>query len=739
MRQRLWSVSIIIAGLSCTGGCEVLRQAHATTESALSLSRVVLYRNGVAYFERVGMVDGDRLSLKVRKDQINDLLKSLTVIDRTSRKTVSVSVPLDPRAWQRAALAMLLPGRGHLAEVLDALRGTEVRVTTSDRHVEGRIVMVERSALRAQNADKNAAPQPQEDHTLTLLDGDTLEVVQLSEVTALRMRDGDLIMQIGRHLDASAGEGMFQQVDVVVHFADDTRHDLSVSYVAAAPLWKPSYRLVLAEDGSGKALLQSWAVVSNTSGENWNHVQLSLTSGAPLAFRYDLHTPEEIPRPDLTQSGVDKHAQVALGESTYAADAAPAVSAPAATAGLSVQDELSASESEYDDAKADVSAQPRAKKSAAARRPRAERELRSLAPPAPPSAVAMATLALQQPTAASAKRVAGLTRFDIADAVTLPDGSASMVQLVNQWVPGEQTFLYRPGGSGQGYELNPYRVVRFENTTDFVLEPGPISIYSGGSFVGEGLSEAIASRDRATIPFAADPSISVRSRSESSNAGVKLEKIVRGVLEVQSFQRVQTTWTIESRPEKAVRRVLVRQPRAAGSYQLVDPPKDTESLPEAYIIPIVLAPEQAKASLEVVEQTPAKLTLEIWDEQAPELLRQLLAANELTPEARATLQPIVDLRQAIGRIDTELAALSEQQEQLDERAEAERQNLYAIKKDPRADALRKRLQDRLEQLTQQAAEIGRRIVELSSQRVEKKIALEDQVRDLDLSPVPAAG
>src|SRR5262249_33387936 len=121
--------------------------------------------------------------------------------------------------------------------------------------------------------------------------------------------------------------------------------------------------------------------------------------------------------------------------------------------------------------------------------------------PAPP-AMTLNALQASAARAASAARVAGLTRFDLPERVTLPDGSATMVTLVNQLVSGEQVFLYRPGGSGQGYEYNPYRVVRFRNDTDFVLEPGPISIYQSGSFVGEGLSEAIGSHELATIPFA---------------------------------------------------------------------------------------------------------------------------------------------------------------------------------------------------------------------------------------------
>ncbi len=110
-----------------------------TTGGALQLSKVVLYRNGVGYFERAGHVDGDALTLRVRKDQVNDLLKSLTVVERAGGRAVSISMPLDPRAWANAAIATLGPGAGSLYEVLDKLRGTDVTLKTDDGPVRGRI------------------------------------------------------------------------------------------------------------------------------------------------------------------------------------------------------------------------------------------------------------------------------------------------------------------------------------------------------------------------------------------------------------------------------------------------------------------------------------------------------------------------------------------------------------------------------------------------------------------------
>jgi hypothetical protein len=722
-------------------GCGHSQKPYATTQSPLPLSRVVLYRNGVGYFERQGVVSGERLTLRVRKDQVNDVLKSLTVVDRGSGKALSVSIPLDPQAWQDAALSMLMPGRGRLSEVLDGLRGVHISVDTKSRHLQGRIVMVERMVAEPRPMSPSRMPQPEyEDHKLTLLDGAALEIALVSEIKTITLDQGDLVMQLDRHLDATSGEGMFQQVDVVVRLSDAGKHDLAVSYVAAAPLWKPTYRVVLAPDASGKALLQAWAVVSNVSGENWDKVSLGLTSGAPLSFRYDLHTPENVERPDLTQSGVHKQAQMAFGETTYGTQAAPAPEEKMAEA--SADEELLDAAIGAGRGGSGPSAEMKKRDARPSNQPAARtRSMLASAPP-PMAAVDMAALARSVAPQAKAKQIAGLTRFDLTDRVTLPDGSASMVALINEMVPGEQTFLFKQGGSGVGYEQNPYRVVRFKNDTSFVLEPGPISIYAGGSFVGEGLSEAIASHDMATIPFAAEPSILVHSSVESSGDTQKLTRIVRGVMEVQSFHRVTTTWSVQGPPSAEGLRVIVRQARAGDAYTLVDPPKEMELLADGYYLPVVVKPQEKSGTLKVVEQTPTKTSLTIWDERAPELLKQVLETPELDAKARALLEPIVQARQEIGRIDTQLEGLSAQQSELDQRAGEERQNLLAIQKDPRAVALRKRLSQRLEQLTKQADEVGRKLVELNSQRLEHKIELEDKLRELDFTPatpvVPAA-
>lgn len=721
--------------------CSNSRVKYPSADATLRLSRVVLYRNGIGYFEREGRVDGDVLRLKVRKDQINDMLKSLTVVKRDGGQAVSISMPLDPQTWANAAMATLAPGRGSLAEVLDSLRGTRVVLSTSDGSVQGRVLMVERIENAApEGAGKRPAdPTAKHDHKVTLLDDDEMRVVMLSRVKGITLEDGDLAMQFHRSLDATAGEGMFQQVDVSIRLTGASSHDLVVSYVVPAPMWKPTYRVVLPESGKGKGLLQGWAVVDNTSGEDWRDVRLALTSGAPIAFRYDLHTPRDVERTDLTEAGVQKHARVAIGETTYEPETPeepPAPPPPPAEYAMGDEADKEASTEAYGGAPMGAAAAPKSPRpsstpvSSSTRTTWGEREEQK--------AVDFESLRRSTLAQARASAVSGLTRFDLASQVTVPEGSSTMVAIINQPVDAEETFLFKPGGAGVGYEANPYRVVRFRNATPFVLEPGPISIYAGGSFVGEGLSEVVGTGSSATIPFAVESGILVTSSTERTGDEMRLLRIVRGVLEVESFARTSTTWNVRSQTKNDGFQVLIRHPKAGSNYNLVDRPKGTEDLLGAYLIPVPVPKGKREGTMKVVEQTPSRLQLSIWDTRSVALLDTLLMTGDLTPAARARLQPIVSARQEIGRIDSEIEELRKQREELDQRASETRRSLEAIKKDPAAGALRAKLNQRLDEFTSEGDRIGRRIVELQSKRLEKKIELEDMLQDFDLRAPDAA-
>ena len=738
LRRSLVLCSVLLLGCAS--------RARLPTLDQLELDTVVLYRNGVGYFERRGKVNDEVLRIKVRKDQVNDLLKSLTVVDEDGQ-AVSVSMPLDPSAWSNAAMATLASGRGSLARVLDSIRGTEVTVHAHGaRMLRGRVVLVERVINEPDPTMANGSltPPPESgerrDWKLSLLTRGQIQVVRLSKIRAITLHDGDLAMQLHRSLDASAGEGMFEQVEVEVRLAGARSHDLTVSYVVAAPMWKPTYRVVLPEDGKGQALLQGWAVIDNLSGEDWEQVSLSLTSGAPIAFRYDLHTPREVYRSDMSQAGSHRQAAVAMGETSLAPEPEPSAM-PVGGSVAEADGEYGEYWEEMVDDEDEVAYDRRNATAKNKQKAGKKSEARNRGPGVPPPPAAspaqpggsLDLQALQQSTAAAARsqRISGLTRVDLANRVTVPDGTSTMVALINETIDAEQTFLFRPGGAGYGYEQNPYRVLRFANSTEYVLEPGPISIYAGGSFVGEGLSEAVGAGTSVTIPFAVEAEILVSSTREYGQE-MSLTRIVRGVLEVETYYQTTTTWEVRGPAKPQPYTVLIRQPQSGANYSLSERPEGTEDLENAWLIPVEVPAKGTRASQKVVEQTPSKTTLQIWDPQAPALLDKLLASGNLDASAREKLQPVVDLRRAIGKIDTEVDGLRRQQRELEKRAAETRADLDALQKNPSAGQLRAKLAKRLDKLSSDANAKGKRIIELENERLEKVIALEDLLENLDL-------
>ena len=70
--------------------------AHAPKHIAVDgavLGRVVIYRNGVAFYERTAKVTDGRVTVQVPRDRVDDFLKSLTVVDPHTRKPLAVSIP----------------------------------------------------------------------------------------------------------------------------------------------------------------------------------------------------------------------------------------------------------------------------------------------------------------------------------------------------------------------------------------------------------------------------------------------------------------------------------------------------------------------------------------------------------------------------------------------------------------------------------------------------------------------
>src|SRR5215467_6942787 len=73
-------------------GLAILLLAAGAAQGQLPVKRVVLYKNGVGYFEHLGQVRGNQdVTIPFTSGQLNDVLKSLTVLDQGGGRITGVA------------------------------------------------------------------------------------------------------------------------------------------------------------------------------------------------------------------------------------------------------------------------------------------------------------------------------------------------------------------------------------------------------------------------------------------------------------------------------------------------------------------------------------------------------------------------------------------------------------------------------------------------------------------------
>ena len=134
---------------------------------------------------------------------------------------------------------------------------------------------------------------------VTILSPEGLRQFVLEEADSIQVTDPELRARIGQALKSLRREANQSLRHLTLHSTGDGHRTVRVGYVAAAPLWKASYRLVLPAKDGDPARLQGWAVLENQSGANWDGVALTLQYGNPVTFRQAIYQSYYVQRPEV--------------------------------------------------------------------------------------------------------------------------------------------------------------------------------------------------------------------------------------------------------------------------------------------------------------------------------------------------------------------------------------------------------------------------------------------------------
>jgi hypothetical protein len=290
---------------------------NGSEESAakLPVRRVVLYKNGVGYFEHLGRVRGSQdVRIDFTSAQLNDVLKSLTVLDLAGGRITAVDYNSEaPLARRLATLRLALGERPSVSEFLQALRGARLEVRgAAGPALAGRLLSVERKTRSATNWTVET------DEISLITDTGEVHTLDLNPTTSVRIAEKDLQVEVGRYLNLIASSRDQDVRRMTISTTGNGERNLYVSYISEVPIWKTTYRIVLPTKTEKKPLLQGWAIVDNTVGEDWNEVELSLVAGAPHSFIQQLSEPfygrrPVVPLPDSVQLSPQTHAATLSG------------------------------------------------------------------------------------------------------------------------------------------------------------------------------------------------------------------------------------------------------------------------------------------------------------------------------------------------------------------------------------------------------------------------------------------
>jgi hypothetical protein len=706
----------------------------------LPLTQVLLFNSGVGYFQREGPVEGStRVDLTFPVTDVNDLLKSLVLPDIGDGKVSTVSYDSEePVDKTLKSFALDLTNNPTFGQIINQARGEKVEAVLQQNGaaqpgtVTGVIVGMEtQHAPGAKDAVVDV-------DVINLLCAEGVREIPLSQVQRLRFLNAQLDSEFRRALDVLASAHNSQKRTVSLNFAGEGKRMVKVGYVVENPIWKTSYRLVL--DKKGKPSLQGWAVVENTSDEDWNNVHMALISSRPISFQMDLYQPLFIPRPtvepDLFASLRPPTYQGALngqlGNQPVGANPAnpgqlgqnfappgynrfqqnSAQIGGLQLGGLPLQNAQQALNPNNDNnnfmqngVNNKLSYEELQQRRQQIRQNKDQAKKIGSALALDPSGVA---------SVASADEIGDYFQYTIDKPVTLPRQKSAMLPIVNQAVEGQRVSIYNEAVQAKF----PLLGLRFKNTTGQDLMQGPVSVYEGGTYAGDGRIMDLQPDEERLLSYAIDQGVEVKAETTPAPEQLIAVKVVKGVMQVTHKLRETKCYFVKNRsPED--RSLIVEHP-IRDDWKLVTPEKANEVSRDVYRFELPVAAGKT-AKQEVIEER-SRVTVASVAQTDDQTLKVFLSGSVASPKLKEALNKALDLKAQVAATQRDLAQYDKQLKAITDDQMRLRANLGQM---PPNSAAYKRYLDKFDQQETEIEKIQKSIEEKQDAQKTQQAAYDD--------------
>lgn len=660
------------AGTLATVTPPAFAQAAANAAPApvdLPIRKITLYRSGVASFERAGSVTGDGIaSLRFRTEQVNDILKSLVVLDLSGGSIDGVNyASQEPLAKRLSSFGIDISDSPTLQQILSRLRGSRLTVQTADKTVTGTILGGE---TRPEAVGE--ATQLVNVPYVTLITEQGIVAVNLNTARGIKLEDEKLNAELMKALAAVAEYREDRTKTVDIRFSGVGTRNVQTTYVHEAPVWKTSYRLVLPdakEDAKqDKPLMQGWAIVENTTDNDWNNVELSLVSGRPASFQMNLYDPIFTTRPMIAvpvpqtlvgqvyddASETEFGRRVAEGQEELAMrkasrlrpeakPAAPMVAgrAGAGTAGQSSEG-MSTDFMMFDSMTGSQ-----------------------------PGSLNMYAAAANIASAAAGVQTGEVFFFRLSRPVTIERQRSAMLPIVSQTIEGRRVSIIGANDVGP----NPMRGVQMTNDTGLQLIAGPVSIFDGDSYAGDAQMGDTSKGDKRLLSYSVDQDV-LFTRENAVAQQITRMRIVNGLLESSVVWRDTTKITIDNKDEDNDRTIIAEIPKVPGA-ELKDGAKPVETNATLYRFEVEVAPK-SKTELSATQERIESSSAYLMNYSIDQLMYYRTSGTKLSDAVLNAFRKAQELQAAINTANQTVTELDTQRNEITRDQDRIRQNMSSI-------------------------------------------------------------
>jgi len=645
----------------------------------LPIRQIVIYKHGIGYFLRSGQLGpNDSVQLDFNASEMNDVLKSLTLQESGTGRVSGLRYDSsDPLEKKLAEFPFKIGPGQPLTAILDQLKGAVVEMRTGSETIRGTLVsgrLVPRTEQR-----------PESEQLTLLSDSGEFRNVDLSAVSSLRFQDIALQTQFQEYLRTLNAARSRDKRSLYIDSTGSQTRDVTASYMIPMPVWKSSYRLIF--PASGQPTLEGWAIVDNTTGDDWTGVQLSLVSGRPISFISRLYEPRYINRPVAELPEDRATAPVIYGGAIEQQrdEAAQQIGLGGGTAG----GRFRVGEAQMAAPEAPIAG--------------AVAEMRAMAP----SSVS---------STAAAQELGELFEYSFSTPVTIGRSESAMLPFLQEKLTARKLLVYSDLST-----VNPLHSVEITNSTGKTLDGGPITVYEANAYAGEALVETLKKDDKRLLSYGVDLGTRITTALDSQSQIVREIHLRRGLLTTKTAAVETKTYTINNVDQEA-KTLIIQHPIRREYNVMSQKPVETTATHYRFEVPLTAG---ATAKYPVTEERVYETSVGVAS-MSPEILVTYVQNKSLTDAGRAQLQQIVDLKRQIAAAEGEMQRTQREIDTLFQDQERIRQNINSLN---RVAGQEQQVQTYSRHLAEQEAQLAS-LRDRLSQTQQRKTTLEVQLNAL---------